>query len=161
MDNLRGITVAFTGHRDYAGEADYRLRESIMELYKRGYRRFESGMAEGFDLAAAAVVLELKAQLEALELICVVPYKSHSHSIKHSKELYQRVLSEGDEVVVLAESYHQGVFHRRNDYLVDNSSYVVAWYNGRRSGTGYTVKRALKRGLKVENLFSDAQGTLL
>lgn len=153
MNELKDITVAFTGHRDYHGEADDRLRERVKELYLRGYRRFESGMAEGFDLAAAAVVLELKAQLEGLKLICAVPYEGHRFSIKESRELYDRVLSECDEVVVLSPCYHKGVFHRRNDYLVDHASYLVAWFSGSSSGTGYTYGRALRHGLMVENLY--------
>ena len=46
-------TVAFTGHRTYEGEAQQELAAVLRELYAEGYRTFLSGMARGFDLAAA------------------------------------------------------------------------------------------------------------
>lgn len=54
------VTVAFTGHRTYRGEAGDALRRAVVRLYGRGFRTFLSGMAVGFDLAAAEAVLELR-----------------------------------------------------------------------------------------------------
>jgi hypothetical protein len=48
--------VAFTGHRNYDRRYDDLLLASVEELVERGARCFRVGMAEGFDLAAAAVV---------------------------------------------------------------------------------------------------------
>ena len=53
-------SVAFTGHRTYRGAAADALRRTVGELYARGFRNFLSGMAVGFDLAAAEAVLELR-----------------------------------------------------------------------------------------------------
>lgn len=59
MDRSREHTAAFTGHRRYDGECDDALRAVVRELYGRGFRVFWSGMALGFDLAAAEAVLAL------------------------------------------------------------------------------------------------------
>ena len=56
----RRTSVAFTGHRTYRGAAADALRRTVGELYARGFRTFLSGMAVGFDLAAAEAVLELR-----------------------------------------------------------------------------------------------------
>ena len=53
--------MAFTGHRTYNGTANDLLRATISELYTEGARHFRVGMAEGFDLAAAEIVVELMA----------------------------------------------------------------------------------------------------
>ncbi len=51
-------SVAFTGHRYYAFEQQARLGALLQELYTEGFRHFISGMAVGFDLAAAEAVIE-------------------------------------------------------------------------------------------------------
>ena len=51
------ISVAFSGHRTYRGDAAGTLHRTLEELYARGFRTFLSGMAVGFDLAAAEAVL--------------------------------------------------------------------------------------------------------
>ena len=63
MDRSREHTAAFTGHRRYDGECDDALRAVVRELYGRGFRVFWSGMALGFDLAAAEAVLALRGEL--------------------------------------------------------------------------------------------------
>ncbi|MBQ9118266.1 MAG: hypothetical protein IJY11_03585 [Clostridia bacterium] len=37
----------------------------------------------------------------------------------------------------------------RNDYMLNNSSLVIALYNGKGGGTGYTVKNAKQKGLET------------
>jgi hypothetical protein len=41
--------------------------------------------------------------------------------------------------------------------LTDNATHLIAWWNGSKSGTGYTVKRAQKLGCTVINLHYSAQ----
>ena len=136
MNSLRSHTAAFTGHRSYCGEADPLLAETVRALYGRGYRNFLSGMAEGFDLAAAEVVLSLRKELSDLRLVCVLPYSDHpAHRPSALQSRYQR----------------------GNDYLVDHASYLVAWYDGSVGGTQYTVRRAHAAHLPVENLWPDPQ----
>ena len=70
-------TVAFTGHRTYCGQADDTLRRAVGAAYARGCRTFLSGMAVGFDLAAAEAVLECRAVCPGLRLVAVIPFKGH------------------------------------------------------------------------------------
>ena len=55
-------SVAFTGHQDYDGRADGILRAVVYRLWSEGFRFFLSGMACGFDLAAAEAVLALRGE---------------------------------------------------------------------------------------------------
>lgn len=158
MNSLRSHTAAFTGHRSYRGEADPLLAETVRALYGRGYRDFLSGMAEGFDLAAAEVVLSLREELSDLRLVCVLPYSDHpAHRPSALQSRYQRVLLEADRIVTLSTHYYAACYHHRNDYLVDHASYLVAWYDGSVGGTQYTVRRAHAAHLPVENLWPDPQ----
>ena len=74
MSEKKDITVAFTGHRTYCGEAEKPLQELLQMLYEQGFRRFLTGMAWGFDLAAGEAVMRLKEQHDDIELVAAVPF---------------------------------------------------------------------------------------
>lgn len=146
-------TVAFTGHRTYRGEAADALHDAVRALHARGFRTFLSGMAVGFDLAAAEAVLACRTTLPGIRLVAVVPFEGQQERYCDAdKARFGRILAEADRTLVLAPAYRPGCYAVRNDYLTDHASVLVAWYDGSRGGTGYTVRRALRRGLEVQNL---------
>lgn len=146
-------SVAFTGHRTYRGAAADALRRTVGELYARGFRTFLSGMAVGFDLAAAEAVLELRERAPGVRLIAVIPFYGQEKRFSPAdRERFRRVLAEAAETVELSPVYHRGCYAVRNNFLVDNARVLVAWYDGSPGGTRYTVRRALGRGLEVVNL---------
>ena len=51
----------------------------------------------------------------------------------------------------LQEEYTRGCMQKRNKYMVDNSQYVIAVWDGSKSGTFNTLKyaRKLKRNIMV------------
>ena len=66
----------------------------------------------------------------------------------------KRTISEAEEVVVLSGIYFRKLFFRRNDYLVNHSCGIVAYYDGKpKGGTFYTVKKAQAKSLLVINLY--------
>ena len=155
-------SVAFTGHQDYDGRADGILRAVVYRLWSEGFRFFLSGMACGFDLAAAEAVLALRGECAGMELVAVVPFAGQPESFSDAdKRRYADVLTAADRTVVLADSYSRGCYYRRNDYLVDHAVRVVAWYIRRNSGTGYTVRRARHQGIEVLNLYEDKMNPTL
>ena len=72
--------MAFTGHQDYDGRADGILRAVVYRLWSEGFRFFLSGMACGFDLAAAEAVLALRGECAGMELVAVVPFAGQPES---------------------------------------------------------------------------------
>lgn len=152
MDRLE-ITAAFSGHRTYHAEAGALLRETIEGLYARGMRTFLSGMAVGFDLAAAEAVVACRADCPELRLAAVMPFAGQQNRFGPTdRSRYERLLAAADEAVILSDTYHRGCYAVRNDYLTDHASVLVAWYDGSRGGTQYTVRRALALGREVRNL---------
>ena len=151
------ISVAFTGHRTYCGEASDALWQMLEALYDRGFRTFLSGMAVGFDLAAAEAVLELCRQRDGVRLVAAVPFLGQENRFSPAdRERFRSVLAAAAETVVLSPVYHRGCYAVRNNYLTDNARVLVAWYDGSSGGTHYTVRRALRRGLEVVNLRPEA-----
>ncbi|MBO7282551.1 MAG: DUF1273 family protein [Alistipes sp.] len=145
--------VAFSGHRSYDGSADDRLRSVVADLYAEGVRIFRVGMAEGFDLAAGEVVLSLMELYDDIVLEAYVPWPLFSARFdRESKLKYDAVIAKAQIIRYAGFAFQNTIFHQRNDMLVDGAGYLVAWWNGSRSGTGYTLNRARRHHAKIINL---------
>lgn len=118
-------------------------------------------MAIGFDLAAAEVSILLRNELTDLKVIAVIPYEGMQRRFSASQRArFDKVKEEADEVITLAQNYSPSVYATRNNYLVDNSSAVIAYFTGEKGGTAYTVRRAVKRLLQVINIYNNPQQKL-
>lgn len=162
----RDVCVAFTGYRPEKFRAEWPdgdverrvrglLRPAIEKLYGEGKRCFLCGMADGFDLWAAAEVLALRdvGRCPEAELVAVVPFAGHGDRCGATfRAVYAEVMVRAARRVVLAEGYAADTFRRRNDFLVDHASAVLCFYTGRPGGTAYTVARARRTGVPVTNL---------
>lgn len=151
--------VAFTGHRQgrittKRDELFTELYNTIGRLYKQGYTTYLTGMAQGFDILSAEAVWQYRNDHHAMvRLIAVIPFRSQlGRYTNKDKHRYIRVTNIA-ECIILSNDYHGGCFHRRNDYLIENASVVVAYYDGTpEGGTHYTVGKANKNKLTVINL---------
>ena len=146
--------VAFSGHRSYDGSADDRLRSVVADLYAEGVRIFRVGMAEGFDLAAGEIVVSLMELHDDIVLEAYVPWPLFSARFEmESKQKYDAIIAKAQVIRYAGFAFQNSIFHQRNDMLVDGAGYLVAWWNGSRSGTGYTVGRARRQRTKIVNLY--------
>lgn len=145
---------AFTGHRILTGtDFDVHLLERVVvDLVKAGYKRFLCGMAVGFDMIAAQVVLALKDEY-GLQLVACLPCENQTDKFSQkNKALYESILSRCDEKVTLEKQYVSGCMHKRDRYLVDNSDALVCFLRKESGGTYYTVNYAEKSGKKIIRL---------
>ena len=131
------------------------LLKEIENAYNMGFRYFYCGMAMGFDLLAAEAAISLKSKLKELKLIAVIPHPDQTRLWdEKDKELYNKVLKKANRRILLSDSYSRDSLLKRNDYLLENSSLLIAFYNGnKRGGTYYTYRRALRKGMDVINLY--------
>lgn len=158
METIIAQTVAFTGHRHYAEECAESLSDTIRTLYAQGFRTFLSGMAIGFDMAAAEAVIALRGELNGLRLECIVPFEGMERRFSSdSRERFRRIIDAADCVEVLAPRYAHNVYFQRNDALVARAAVLVAYFTGEKGGTAYTVRRAIKEHRRLVNLYSDPQ----
>ena len=154
---------AFTGHRPKSFPWKYNetaldcvllkkvLAVQVKALADKGVTDFLSGMAQGTDLWCSQIVLDLKKKNPALKLHCVLPCKGQeSKWTASAQERYRSILAQADEVVYVRQEYSRDCMLERNQWLVEHSSILLAVYNGSfRSGTGATVRYALKQGREV------------
>lgn len=156
-------TACFTGHRSQKlpwrfNEEDLRckvmkenLRIEIEKAIKRGYKTFLCGMAIGFDMICAETVIGLKEKYSDIKIIGALPCKTQD--IKWSskdRERYRNLLSQLDDIRCIYDEYI-GVecMLERNRFMVNNSSLVIALYNGLSGGTKSTISYARERGLEI------------
>lgn len=163
---MNGNSCAFTGHRPKKlpwkyDETDARcitlkntLADIIASLADAGYTDFLSGMAEGTDTWAAQAVLELKKENPALKLLCILPCEGQADSWSDSaQETYYSILDQADSVIFVSREYSKDCMLKRNRFLVDNSSCLLAVYNGeKRGGTAMTVRYANELGREIITL---------
>ena len=157
MDFDKKVCCCFTGHRpDKLAQNEEtiknQLRHAIEKSVEFGYRTFISGMARGVDIWAAEEVLRLKSTKD-IALICACPYKGFENNrTACEKKLYLSITEQADRVFYLSPAYHGGVFMIRNRWMVDNSSLVIAAYNGAPGGTRNTINYAENQGTEVFNI---------
>ncbi len=158
-------TACFTGYRPKKlpwgeNEDDPRcialkrkLADKIAAAYAQGYRTFISGMAQGVDTYAAEAVLALAKAAHDLELVCAVPSPGYALTLpKAHRARYESIILGASRCAVCSERDGRDSMARRNRYMVDNSSLVIAVYDGQRGGTHNTVAYAKEKGRDVLTL---------
>lgn len=152
-------TVAFTGHRlidpSKVQAVKQELRAKVKALYAKGVRYYLSGMALGFDMLAAEEILSLKTELPCLRLIAIIPFDGQSNRWNYKDQgRYKKILAEADDYIVLSEGFFKGCYLKRNDFMIDHSCGLIAYYDGGyKGGTFYTFKNAKAKGKEIINLF--------
>ena len=98
-----------------------------------GYTHFISGFADGVDQMAAALVLEQQRIHPNLHLEAAIPYRNRVKALLAKPGA--KALLEGCTIVaVRQEDYSRDCFMLRNRYMVQNSSRLIAVYDGRPTG---------------------------
>lgn len=153
------LTACFSGHRPEKMPDDPQLLAvtksmlyyHIEDSVRAGYTRFISGLARGVDLWAAMYVLELKRQYPQLELVCVKPTHNHGAAFRgEDRYVLDSVLERADALLCTeSEEGSRDCYKRRNCYMVDHSSKLIAVVNHYRSGTGQTIAYARRQGLAL------------
>lgn len=138
------------------------LLEAIFSLPKENCFTFYTGMAMGFDILAAEMVLLLKEKGDCVvNLICVLPFRNQTAGWDEGwKKRYDNVLQNADEVILISEEYYKGCYFKRNDFMVDNSDLVLTYFDGVQGGTAATLKYAAKKNKKIINLADDDDSTM-
>ena len=130
----------------------FRLKTILKKLIKQGYTTFVSGMALGADLILAEEVLALRDKYIDIKLICAVPcYNQYAKWSEDDVTRYKFILNYADEIVYVSETdYYKGCMFERNKYIIENSSAILAVYNGKKYGGTYqTLRMAKAARLKI------------
>ena len=162
MDEI-AITCCFSGPRpkNYPWENDKeceakiaeKLNIAVQEAIKRGYRHFISGMAAGIDLLAAKIVLQLRGDMPKMEITleAAIPFLFQSKRWKEeTKREYEIILSQCDKVHYIADAFSLEAYKKRDKYMVDKSSLLIAVEGKPNGGTARTIAYARELSRTIE-----------
>ncbi len=146
----RARTCAVTGHRILGDGFDAASLKAVLEgLISGGYDTFLVGMALGFDTECFKILEEFRSKVP-LKIIACIPCPEQADKFSEcQKKEYSRMLSEADGKIIVSPGYTSGCMQKRNRFMVDNASVLVAYRRRDFGGTHGTVKYAEKNGVKV------------
>lgn len=160
------ITCCFTGHRpnrlpwrenewdDRCQRCKSALDELLERCYDDGYRHFMCGMAQGSDMLFCEAVLRAKDRHTDIQLEAAIPCDGQARRWSaQQQERYRRLVAQCDLETYVQHDYTPDCMMRRNYYLIERSSRVIALYDGTPSGGTYkTLLRGIQKGLDVIQL---------
>ena len=167
----RATSCCFTGHRPdklpwgtqegdpRCLEAKKRLKLAVEEAYAQGCRHFLCGMARGADFYFAEAVLALREDHPEVTLEGARPCESQADGWPLADRLrYQHILDCCNYETLVQHNYDRGCMMRRNRYLVDHASRIIALYDGEpKGGTAQTLAYAMKQGLETHILMIEGK----
>lgn len=132
-----------------------------------------SGMADGFDMMAAAATVMLKDGGHHAELHLAIPHANQTRKWTNPLTIkwYERLIERADFVHQLSmedpeddddpRSAAARLLWERDQWVVHRSAEMLAcWDGGRDSGTWKTIKYAYERQIGVTNLYDDIMKAL-
>jgi uncharacterized phage-like protein YoqJ len=149
--------IAATGHRPvklggYGYNAANRLR-SFARSELAPYRPLTviTGMALGWDQAVAGACVDLE-----IPFVAAVPFAGQEAKWPvGSQHAYVRLLSRATKIVVVNEGgFSVQSMHRRNRYMVDCATQILALWDGSSGGTSHCVAYAASAKKPINNCWA-------
>ena len=153
---MREKTCFFTGHRQISSTDQYKAasgtRAAIKEMIKNGVTRFISGGAVGYDQMAADIVLSLKKEEPGIELLVYLPCRDYAAFWnERDLERIRHIIKNADEIRYITEESLKDSMRLRNQAMVIDAAYGIAWFKNRPGGTMQTLAMAKKMDCRVIN----------
>ena len=161
----RDNTCCFSGHRPTKlpwrfHEEDprcVRLKENIFKavsaLYASGIHHYICGMALGCDMYFCEAVIRLREEHPDITLEAAIPCEVQALKwTEAQRNRYYNLIEQCNFETLLQRPYTKDCMRKRNCYMVDSSSVLLAVYDGTLSGTMQTIHYAEKRGLEIHIL---------
>ena len=161
----RQESCCFTGHRPGKLPWKYneedsrcltlkrRIGDAVEAAYEEGYRHFLCGMAMGCDLYFCECVLALRERHPDVTVEAAIPCPSQADKWPAGqRQRYARLVAACDFETLVSQRYTSACMQRRDRYMVDHASLLIAAFDGSAGGTRYTVEYAMGRGLDIVDL---------
>lgn len=127
-----------------------KLKNAIKKAINAGYTNFISGMALGIDTICAEIIIKLKKRFK-IKLECAIPcLNQNKYWSKTDIDKYNYILSKADIITYTSKkNYYKGCMYKRNKYMIDNSSLLIAVSNNKVGGTKKTIDYAKVQKRKI------------
>lgn len=143
-------TCAFSGHRNLGFDFNReKLEKTIKNLITNGFNTFMVGMAVGFDTECFKILENLR-KTEKITIIACIPCISQDYKFSDKQKAeYKNMLEAADEKVYVSKEYTKNCMFKRNMFMVDSASVLVAYLNSTRGGTYQTVNYAKRKNVEI------------
>lgn len=161
----RQISCCFTGHRPGKLPWGYdeedprclalkrRIADAAEAAYEEGYRHFLCGMALGCDLYFCEAVLALREARPGVTVEAAIPCPTQADAwALEQRERYKRLVEACDFETLVSAQYTPYCMQRRDRYMVDHASLLIAAFDGTPGGTQYTMQYAMSRRVSIVDL---------
>jgi len=137
-----------------------RVYDAIYEALEMGHRTFLCGMSKGFDLFCGLALHDIRMYdgfpglgYRNIKLIAVMPFCGHRLSGYWGKR-HDAVMGFSDGAIFVSKTrFHSGYNQKRDLFLVDNSSHLIGYWDGRKAGgIPLAGKMALRAGHSICNV---------
>ena len=156
------MSVCFSGYRPEKlpwgeNEADprcedlkKRLYEAVCSACEEGYAHFICGMARGADLYACEAALAARERYPHITVEAAIPCPTQADGWPEAERArWRSALDACDLETMVQHNYDRFCMHRRDRYMVDRSSVILAAFDGTPGGTMYTLSYAMDQGLDI------------
>ena len=110
-------------------------------------------MAQGADLYFCQAVLDLRQRHPEVTLEAAIPFAGQAdHWSAADQRRRMTLLDQCDLETVVQHTYTPGCMNRRNRYMVDHASLLIAVHDGLPGGTRRTIEYALRRGIGIVDI---------
>lgn len=148
------MRICGTGHRQITEKG----LESKIERYiiDNDVHYVITGMALGFDQILANAAISLKDSGYDIHIEAAIPCENQTAKWSMSDKLkYHQILNKCDKITYVAKEYTATCMQDRNEYMVNNSDVVLAYYDGRDfGGTKNCIRYAKSKNKHIDNLYS-------
>ena len=142
----RIMTCTFFGHHDAPNTVKKELREILIDLIlNKNVRNFLVGNHGSFDFYVRSILRDLKKEYQ-IEWVVVLAYlkKPEEFSCEDKYEtLYPQEVASGPAKFAIV---------RRNNYMIENSDYVITYVHKIYGGAKQFQEKAIKKGKTVINI---------
>ncbi len=142
FENEQEKICAFTGHRSLGRDFSVeRLKTVVRKALDEGYFTFLNGMAVGFDMLAAEILLSMREEYPQIKLIACIPCPMQDKYFSpEDKARYASLLAKCDEQILLADHYYHGCMQARDFYMAKQATCMIAYCTKTTGGTAYTLR---------------------
>lgn len=151
------MIICGTGHRpDKLGGYGDEIKNKLQNLAtnwlisNKNINGVISGMALGWDQALASAAISLN-----IPLLAALPFKNQDCKWpEKSQKEFADILSKASKIVIVSEGeFTSKKMQIRNEYMVNNSDFILALWNGSSGGTSNCIKYADKKNKLIVNLW--------
>jgi uncharacterized phage-like protein YoqJ len=166
-EGLKMGVCAITGHRPSRFQFRHNEHDPLCQkikntmttqfvhLYQHGIYQFWIGGAQGVDMWAGELLLQMQAHKEynSLEINLAIPFVGYDSEWSEAEHQRLSQIRKGcSQIVVVGDSANAKSYQQRNYYMVYHADFVLAVYDHNRairSGTRQTVNYARKKNIPI------------